>query len=96
MGGIFGRRKTNQFNPYGPPYNDPFYQGAPPTGYPAPPPYPYPPPYGPYGDEYGEYDPNDPYGYGYGYSYEPTDYFESYGGPMRRGSYGGRYGRGKF
>jgi hypothetical protein len=91
MGGIFGRRKKTQFDPYLSPYNDPFYQGVPPGGYgmppsryPAPPPYPYGAGYDPYSG-FGEYDPYDIYGYG------PTESFESYyGGPMRRG----RHGRG--
>jgi hypothetical protein len=106
MGGIFGRRKKNQFDPNFPPYNDPYYPGMsrggfgmspsgygmPPGGYGGPPPYPYGPSYDPSGG-LGSYDPYDIYGYGY----EPTEPFENYyGGPMRGGPYGGRYGRGKF
>lgn len=86
MGGIFGRKKKNQFDPNSP-FFDPY--GPPPPGYGAPPPYPYgsSDPFGQYGGYsgyggYGEYDPMDVYGYGY----PPTESFESfYGGPHRRG-----------
>jgi hypothetical protein len=91
MGGRFGRKKKNQFDPNLPPYYDPYYPSGPQGGYGMPPPYPYGAGYNPY-ERYDEYDPMDIYGYGY----PPTESMETYyGGPMRRGPYGGRYARGK-
>ena len=90
MGGIFGRKKTPEFDPnlypYNDPNNDPFYDPFGPPGYGGPPPYPYgqgggygaPPPYG-QGGGLGSYDPYDIYGY------DPTYSMESYYGGTRRG-----------
>ena len=92
MGGRFGRKKPNSLDPNFPPNYDPNFVSMGPGGFGGPPPY---PPYGPgYGPNsgLGSYDPYD----NYGYDYPMTDTFESfYGGSMRPGPHGGRYGRGK-
>ena len=104
MGGIFGRKKTQQFDPNQYPFNDPFNDPFAGGGFGAPPPYPpYPP--GGYGASPLSYTPSYDPGGGLGYydpyenyGYDPTYSMESYGGTL--GSlpnyYGGRRGRGKF
>ena len=105
MGGRFSRRKPS-YDPYNEPYNDPFYPDVPPPGYPG-----YGGPLNRYGTGFGGgFGPPPPYGYQrrgypmggfddpyetYGYGGYMTEPYESLG-PYGRGSYGGRYGRGKF